>query len=222
MRTNSGKNIKLKTGKSNLDIVKSYLNGEKAFVQVGYDPKLENSNRKDGEEWEDSQGRKWIMKGGYKKRLPKKAKVINEQRCTDCNADIRFGNYLDNQVWPKTQLCYDCFIEEETNLKIMGIWNEFNELRNIRNEKSMLTDVKQKFEETKAWCEQHKNGRPVTFVEEDGTTEVWEGKEDYSKIYNDVSMDLKVINERLSVIDDRIKELEILYESTKSKRHNKI
>jgi hypothetical protein len=103
----------------------------------------------------------------------------------------------------------------------MGVWKEFNELRDIRNEKAMLNDIKQKFEETKHWCEQHKEGRPVTFVEEDGTTEVWEGKEDYSKIYNDVTADLKVIYERLAVIDDRIGELEAIYESAKSKRNNK-
>lgn len=213
--------MKRAIGKSNLSIVQDYLEGNRPFVQVGYDPNLENAKRKEGEQWEDGYGNKWIMKNGYKKRLPKRATIVNEQRCKHCNADIRFGNYLDDQVWPKTQLCYDCFIEEETNLKIMGVWKEFNELRDIRNEKAMLNDIKQKFEETKHWCEQHKEGRPVTFVEEDGTTEVWEGKEDYSKIYNDVTADLKVVYERLAVIDERIKELEAIYESAKSKRNNK-
>lgn len=213
--------MKRASGKSNLSIVQDYVEGNRPFVQLGYDPNLENAKRKEGEQWEDAYGNKWIMKNGYKKRMPKKATIINEQRCKSCNADIRFGNYLDDQVWPKTHLCYDCFIEEETNLKIMGIWHEFNELRDIRNEKSMLNDIKQKFEETKAWCEQHKEGRPVTFIEDDGTTEVWEGKEDYSKIYNDVTADLNVIYERLTVIDNRIKELEAIYESAKFKRNNK-
>ncbi len=54
MRSNTGKNIKLKTGKSNLDIVKSYVSGERAFIQVGYDSNTELLNRKEGEEWEDS------------------------------------------------------------------------------------------------------------------------------------------------------------------------
>lgn len=213
--------MKRASGKSNLGIVKDYLEGNRPFVQVGYDPKLENANRKEGEEWEDNNGNKWIKNNGIVKKIPKKASIIVEQRCKNCNADVRFGNYLDNQVWPKTQLCYDCFIEEETNLKIMGVWNEFNELRNLRNEKAMLTDIKQKFEETKHWCEQHKDGKPVTFIEEDGSTEVWEGKEDYSKIYEDVTADLKVIYERLSTMDIRMNELETIYESAKSKRDNK-
>jgi hypothetical protein len=212
--------MKRASGKSNLGIVKDYLEGNRPFVQVGYDPKLENSNRKEGEEWEDNNGNKWIKKNGIVKKIPKKASIIVEQRCTHCNADVRFGNYLDDQVWPKTGMCYDCFIEEETNMKIMGIWNEFNELRNLRNEKSMIEDIRQKFEESKKWVEDNKKN-PVSFVEEDGSIEKWDGLVDYDKIYEDVTADLKVIYERLSVIDDRIKELESIYESAKSKRNNK-
>lgn len=212
--------MKRASGKSNLGIVKDYLEGNRPFVQVGYDPKLENANRKEGEEWEDDNGNKWIKKNGIVKKIPKKASIIVEQRCKNCNADVRFGNYLDNQVWPKTQFCYDCFIEEETNLKLMGVWKEFNELRDLRNEKAMLTDIKQKFEETKSWVEKNKDN-PVSFVEEDGSVEKWDGLVDYDKIYTDVNADLKVIYERLSTIDVRMNELETIYESAKSKRHNK-
>lgn len=212
--------MKKAQGKSNLGIVKDYLEGNRPFVQVGYDPNLENGKRKEGEMWEDGHGNKWMMKNGYKKRLPKKPTIINEQRCKCCNADVRFGNYLDDQVWPKTSLCYDCFIEEETHLKIVGVWNEYNKLRELRNEKAMLDDIRKKFEETKNWCEQHQD-KPVEFLEEDGSFERWEGPQDYSKIYNDVSMDLEVIYKRLSEIDADIARLQEIYESAKSKRDNK-
>ena len=49
-------------GKSNLAIVKDYVEGNRPFIQVGYDSNLNNSNRKEGEEWEDAQGNKWIWK----------------------------------------------------------------------------------------------------------------------------------------------------------------
>ena len=52
--------MKRASGKSNLDIVKDYVEGNRPFVQVGYDPNLNNSKRKEGEEWEDGQGNKWI------------------------------------------------------------------------------------------------------------------------------------------------------------------
>jgi len=198
--------MKKTAGKSNLSIIKDYVNGERPFIQVGYDPSLESSDRKEGEEWEDSLGRRWVMKNGYKKRLPKKATIINEKRCTCCNMDTRWGNYLDDRVWPKTGLCYDCFIDNETKLRIKGVWEDYNKLRELKNVKAYLVDHKQKFEEAKKWCEDHKDD-PVTFMEEDGSTETWEGKQDYTKILEDVTDDLKKVNERLSNIDDEILEL---------------
>lgn len=220
MRSNTGKNIKLKTGKSNLDIVKSYLNGEKAFVQVGYDPNLSNSTRKEGEEWEDSQGRKWIWKNGVKRRVPKKAKIINEQRCKGCNMDVRWGNYLDDRVWPKTGMCYDCYTKFQTDLKLMGMFEVYNELQDLRNERGVLEDYKKKFEESKQFCEENKD-KPVTFLEEDGSFEKWDGNIDYNKILEDLNKDLDVVYKRLDELNVKIKEYEEKYESAKSKRYNK-
>lgn len=220
MRSNTGKNIKLKTGKSNLDIVKSYLNGEKAFVQVGYDPNLSNNTRKEGEEWEDSQGRKWIWKNGVKRRVPKKAKIINEQRCKGCNMDVRWGNYLDDRVWPKTGMCYDCYTKFQTDLKLMGMFEVYNELQDLRNERGVLEDYKKKFEESKQFCEENKD-KPVTFLEEDGSFEKWDGNIDYNKILEDLNKDLDVVYKRLDELNIKIKEYEEKYESAKSKRYNK-
>ena len=212
--------MKKATGKSNLSIVKDYLSGERPFLQVGYDPNLNNNVRKEGDEWEDSQGRKWIWKNKSKRRVPKRSTIINEQRCIHCNMDVRWGNYLDDQVWPKTKLCYDCFVKNETDLKISGNWDNFNKLRELKNEKSMLIDYKVKFEETYTWCLNAKD-KPVKFLEEDGKFEQWSGNADYTKILDDVSRDLEIINKRLSELDNIIDPLELKYESAKSKRNNK-
>ena len=221
MRSNTGKNIKLKTGKSNLDIVKSYLNGERAFVQVGYDPILSDSNRIEGDQWEDGQGKKWVMKNGCRQLVPKVARFINEQRCKTCNTDVRWGNYLDDQVWPKTHLCYDCFINNETRMKIDGTWEYFDKARDLRNERSITSDYKKKFDETLKWCNEHEN-KPLEFINEDGSIEKWDGVGgDIEKIRADVSKDLDFINARLSEIDGIIADCEAKYESTKLQRSNK-
>jgi hypothetical protein len=123
-------------------------------------------------------------------------------------------------VWPKTKLCYDCFVKNETDLKISGNWDDFNKLRELKNEKSMLTDYKLKFEETYTWCLNAKD-KPVEFLEEDGKFERWSGNADYTKILDDVSRDLEIINKRLSELDNIIDPLELKYESAKSKRNNK-
>jgi hypothetical protein len=212
--------MKKASGKSNLSIVKDYLSGERPFVQVGYDANLENNKRKEGEEWEDGQGRKWVWKNGSKRRISKRATIINEQRCKCCNMDVRWGNYLDDRVWPKTGYCYDCFINFQTELKMMGMFEVYNELQDLKNERSILEDYKRKFEESQTFCQKNQ-GKPVEFLEEDGSFERWEGVQDYTKILEDVTNDLVKINVGLAEINVKIKEYEEKYESAKSQRNNK-
>ena len=212
--------MKKASGKSNLGIVKDYLEGNRPFVQVGYDANLENNKRKEGDEWEDSQGRKWIWKNGSKRRISKRATIINEQRCKCCNMDVRWGNYLDDRVWPKTGYCYDCFINFQTELKMMGMFEVYNELQDLKNERSILEDYKRKFEESQTFCQKNQ-GKPVEFLEEDGSFERWEGVQDYTKILEDVTNDLVKINVGLAEINVKIKEYEEKYESAKSQRNNK-
>jgi hypothetical protein len=199
--------MKRASGMSNLDIIKSYVSGERPFIQVGYDENLENSKRKDGEEWTDTLGRKWIFKNGYKSRVSKKGSIINEKRCSACDADTRWGNYLDDRVWPKTGLCYDCFTEDQTRRKINGTYDSVEKLRNLKNTKSMILDMKLQFEEAKEYCEKH-TGDTVSFLEEDGSKEDWIGNEDYSEILKNINDDLEMVYDRLKNIDLDIKECE--------------
>ena len=212
--------MKKAQGKSNLDIIRDYVNGERPFVQVGYTDDLNNSKRKEGEQWEDSQGKKWIWKNGAKRRVPKKATFVIEQRCKQCNMDVRWGNYLDDRVWPKTQLCYDCFTKNETDMKLDGTWEYFDQARDLRNESSVLKEYRKKFDETLKWCQDHE-GKPLEFINEDGSIEKWETGADVGKIREDVTKDLEIINARLAEIDGFIKELEQKYESAKLQRSNK-
>jgi chaperonin cofactor prefoldin len=212
--------MKRAQGKSNLEIVQDYLDGNRPFIQVGYTDDINNATRKEGEEWEDSQGRKWIWKNGSKRRVPKKVIIDNKCICKHCNADIRWGNYLDNQVWPKTHLCYDCFTKNETQMKLEGTWEFYDQIRELKNERSVLTDYKTKFDETLKWCVEKEN-KPLEFINEDGSIEKWEGENGIEKIKQDVEKDLEFINARLLEIDKSISNLEKDYESAKSKRNNK-
>jgi hypothetical protein len=211
--------MKKAQGKSNLAIVKDYIDGSRPFIQIGYTESLNDSTRKEGEEWEDSSGKKWVLKDGKKRRVPKKS-IIIEKRCKGCNCDVRWGNYLDDRVWPKTQFCYDCFIKNETQMKLEGTWDFFDKARDLRNERSVLGEYKKKFDETLKWCVDH-TGKPLEFINEDGTIEKWETSADLGKIQEDVSRDLAIINARLAELDGFIAELEGNYESAKLQRANK-
>lgn len=197
--------MKKSSNKSNISIVRDYYEGNRPFIQVGYDAKLDDINRKEGEEWEDSQGHRWKKENGYRKRISKHAKIVIEKRCKCCNKDTRWGNYLDDRVWPKTSLCYNCFVERETKMKIAGVYEDFDKLRELKNVKSFLLDTKQKLEEAKEFCKKNQ-GEPIKFFEEDGTIERWHGVEDYSKLLENINLDLKTLNVRLETIDSEIDE----------------
>lgn len=201
MKTNTGKNIKLKTGKSNLDIVRSYLNGEKAFVQVGYDASIAIQSKKEGEEWEESDGSKWIKKNGYKHRVSKKAQYVFEQRCTVCNADMKWGNYLDQKIYPKTQRCYECNIEFEGVLRSRGIYNDYEKFKMINNELSMMKDFKSKVVDSINYLE---NYTPQTkdpqFFNEDGSNEIWVDDTDRREVVlTDLKADLEKVNSGIAL-----------------------
>ena len=134
--------------------------------------------------------------------------------------DVRWGNYLDDRVWPKTGYCYDCFINFQTELKLMGVFEVYNELQDLKNERGILEDYKKKFEESKKFCEENKD-KDVTFLEEDGSFEKWDGNIDYNKILEDLIKDIGVIDIRLDELNPKIREYEEKYESAKSKRNNK-
>jgi len=135
-------------GKSNLDIIRSYLTGERPFVQIGYTPK--EIKRKDGDEWTDACGKRWKMVNGAKVSVNSQAEMIREmtrQKCT-CGQDIRYGNRLDAKFFLKTGKCFDCIIKEETELRILGVYHHYENYKMLSNYLGYLEDMKQKIEES--------------------------------------------------------------------------
>ena len=39
-------------------------------------------------------------------------------------------------------MCYDCFIDNETRMKLDGTWEYFDKARDLRNERSITSDYK--------------------------------------------------------------------------------
>ena len=204
MRSNTGKNIKLKTGKSNLDIVKSYLSGERAFVQVGYDPNLNNSKRKEGEEWEDGQGNKWIWKNGSKRKVSKLANIKIEQRCSICNADMKFGNYLDDRFFPKTGKCYDCSISFDSKLKTLGVYADYERYKIYNSLLSEMKDFKKNIIESIEYLEKNTDQK-LQFFNDDGSQEFWTDDTDkVQKVLSDLKKDLQDVEDNIKKANEEL------------------
>jgi hypothetical protein len=214
MRSNTGKIIKPKTGKSNLDIVRSYLSGERAFIQVGYDENVALAQRKEGEEWTDGNGNHWVKKNGCKQRVSKKGQYILEQRCIICNADMKWGNRLDQKIYPKTQKCYECNIEFEGVLKSLGLYNDYEKYKLINNEISIIKDFKAKIVDSINYLESlTSETKNPQFFNEDGSNEIWVDDTDRKEIVlKDLKNDLKLAEERLTLASEELSKLKYLPE----------
>lgn len=198
--------MKKASGKSNLSIVRDYLEGTRPFIQVGYDENVALQSRKEGEEWEDSNGVKWIKKNGYKHRVSKKAQYVFEQRCTICNADMKWGNYLDQKIYPKTQRCYECNIEFEGVLRSRGIYNDYEKFKLINNELSMMKDFKSKVVDSINYLENYTpQTKDLQFFNEDGSNEIWVDDTDRREIVlKDLRADLEKVNDGIALAESEL------------------
>lgn len=134
--------------KSNIDIVKDYLSGERPFTQVGYVPPA--VKRDEGEEWVDASGQKWVQRNGYKTKVNEQANMIREasRRKCKCGQDITFGSRLDEKFHAKTGMCYECLVSEETRLRAMGVYPQYEKYKLLSNYLGFLEDMKRKIEDS--------------------------------------------------------------------------
>ena len=196
--------MKRASGKSNLDIVKDYVEGNRPFVQVGYDPNLNNSKRKEGEEWEDGQGNKWIWKNGSKRKVSKLANIKIEQRCSICNADMKFGNYLDNRFYPKTGKCYDCSISFDSKLKTLGVYADYERYKIYNSLLSEMKDFKKNIIESIEYLEKNTDQK-LQFFNDDGSQEFWTDDTDkVQKVLSDLKKDLQDVEDNIKKANEEL------------------
>lgn len=192
-------------GKSNIDIVRGYLSGERPFTQVGWAEDL--SKRKEGEQWVDARGRHWVKRSGYKKRINKPGKVDVETtrlRCSMCERDMKWGNYLDDKIYRKTERCYDCNISFEAKLKLEGKFDNYEKEKIFKNQKGFCLDLKSKLEETIHYLENSTDD--IEYINEDGSREKWKDTTK-STVLEDAKNDYKECISALERIECALKVL---------------
>jgi hypothetical protein len=176
-------------GKSNIDIVRGYLSGDRPFTTVGWTDDL--SKRKEGEKWVDSKGRHWVKSRGYKKRINNPGKVSSETArmlCSMCERDMKWGNYLDDKIFPKTGRCYDCNSVFESKLKVDGKFADYEKIKVLKNQLGFCVDFKSKLEETIHHLETSTDD--IVYLNEDGSKEVWKDTTRLS-VLEDAKNDMK-------------------------------
>ena len=198
--------MKKASGKSNLAIVRDYLNGERPFIQVGYTADSEFSSRKDCEIWEDANGKKWIKKNGTKRAINNVNTSTIEStkcRCKDCNMDIRWGNRYDEILYNKTGRCQECLAKFETQLRVKGKYEEYEQNKLLRNQLSQAKEFRTKVQESYNFVSSHQK---ISFPNGDGTSDEWT-IERRENILKDLKTDLKKIDKQILKIEKKLEKL---------------
>jgi len=208
--------MKKASNKSNIEIVKDYLSGERPFTQVGYVPPIEPTH-KDGDVWVDKNGTEWIQVGSC--RISKKLYDTREstrQICSVCEKDVYWSNSQnDLKFFNKTGKCYDCVIEEETKMRLDGTYEIYEKIKVIQNQKSFLLELKQKTEEGLVWLQNKSN--KIEYLNEDGTGEFWTdvSRDDFIKT---ASEDLSEIKKSIILCEVSLEMLETRLNELKTKQ----
>lgn len=211
--------MKRAQGKSNIDIVKGYLDGERPFIQVGYTGDVDKYIiRKEGETWTDSSGKQWIQTKSGPQAVTRVMDIIREEmndKCTCCGAEIRWGTRQDRKMFYRTKKCLKCLVEEETTLRIRGQYKLYETRKLIENELSYLLDIKQKLRESKDYLESD-DSKTLTWANQTGMVEEWsneargELKKNIQKDWitclkkiKSAEKELKKVNEQINKVIDK-------------------
>lgn len=189
-----------------LETIGQIMDGENPFIQVGYTPKAKR--RKDGEEWTDSKGRSWKKVNGAVVSVNKQMDLIREslrQVCSVCGQRIDFsGDKLDHKIFPKTGKCFDCLQFEETLLRIEGKYENYEELKMLKNKLGKLHDFKQKVEEAVEFLKTD-NGK-MELAMPTGELMTWTGKSNPQWL-TDAEADLVKANDEIKKVEEEINKL---------------
>jgi hypothetical protein len=141
--------------------------GEKTNVGIGYSKKQEHHG--EGDIWEED-GRTWTIKNSIKQNITKldkaKKSVVMPLFCPCCSNLMKNKN--DKLFYIQYNRCFDCQIEFETDLRKLGLWEEYE--KNIVN-----SDLDYIIKDYSIWIDEVINNSNESFITENGDVERWMG-----------------------------------------------
>lgn len=180
----------------NTQRIKNILDGkitDSTKIISGYKKKQEEYV--EGDIWEDSDGKQWTIKNGLKQNITKLDEVrhlINMPiNCPICNRLMK--TRLDKKFWGLKGRCFNCIVEDDTNMIINGTFIEHSREVMKQNAYSFIEDLKAQVKEyIKGLDSKH-------FVTETGDVEEWIGGLDKTELQN-------ILDKKLDTLQEKTKE----------------
>jgi hypothetical protein len=164
------------------------LNKQDQRLVFGWKPGAEPA-RKEGETWEDVDGRKWTVKNGVKQSISKLETAKTPWWCPKCNKVM--NHKIDDKFWRIRGHCFDCNVKEETELRRQGKWKEYEEQKLRANFLSEMKDTLQKLQDLR---ENLSTPEVIHFDEHEKRVmmvEKWDV--DINKVKNDLDVDIEKV-----------------------------
>jgi hypothetical protein len=193
----------------NSEIIQHYLDGTRPYAKVGYTgDKDKYIIRKTGERWTDSSGKEWEQKESGPQTVTRVMDIIRaemNEKCTCCKREIRWGSKHDRKMYFKTKKCFDCLIEEETQLRVKGKFKLYETKKLLENELSYLNDIKQKLKESKEYLASE-GSKKLTYVNSNGFVEEWDNNV-RAELAISVEKDLKTCLKKIKEGEKELKKI---------------
>ncbi len=94
--------------------------------------------RKEGDVWEDINGRKWTIKNGIRQNITKLDDAKTPWWCPKCSKPLNHRH--DIKFWRIRGHCMDCNIKFESELRRQGKWEKYERNVMLRNYVAELRD----------------------------------------------------------------------------------
>lgn len=160
---------------------------------------------KEGDVWEDSDGKTWTIKDGIRQTVSKidYSQIRMPWWCPKCGRTL--NHKLHEKFYRLRGACHDCVVKWEGKMRVDGVW-EIYERRVMRNnEKDWLKDLSTKHRE---YIDKFVD--PQLYFS-DGRSEKLADKELFTAVFEKLEKDIKFIELRLQQIQIEEKEDEENY-----------
>jgi hypothetical protein len=137
---------------------------DKTITSIGYTKQEEL--RVDGDVWEEN-GRTWTIKNGIKRNIRKVDSVSVPLLCPKCSRPMK--HRLDKQMYSIHQMCLHCTTEMESELKMQGKYEEYEQNMIKQNAQYYAKNVSNGLDQ---FLDDIIN---ESYVTEDGTIQNWVG-----------------------------------------------
>lgn len=172
--------------------INEMVSKEENKIVVGWRPPT--IDRKEGDVWEEA-GRKWTVKNGIKQTVTKLDDAKTPWWCPQCRKPL--NHRLDIKFWGIRKKCMDCVVAEETEMKRLGTYEEYE--KNIIKQ-NYIAHVKDKIQELEH-IKENLSTPEIVHADEEKILMVEKWNVDLNKLRNDLEDDINKLKIALAEVE---------------------